>query len=308
MRLVLVFLAACGGPTEELPPTTDGSFPPPTANGQPGMGGPGEPGMGEPGKGGPDGQPGMGEPGKGGPDGQPGMGEPGKGGPGQGGPGQGGPGMGEPGKPGQPGAGAPNHEASSLEPSGDPTCVEVGKYHIMSGETTSPIGLIRVHNTAEASECAWTEAGMAHQTTGELASATPEMLIVANGMSSPKEYVVLDLATGKQKNRFAVWEDKSASPVIEENAVVVPGMLVNIGKCMSEKRDVACADRITECWEIFKGDEARVRVESSATLSCPEAKDDAQCLLGFYADARLQTDSSVPIIASEVRCMALQMN
>ena len=83
-------------------------------------------------------------------------------------------------------------------------------------------------------------------------------------------------------------------------------MLINVGQCLSQTTTGTCAERIQGCWDRFQSSPDGVVVES-ATLSCPEADSNAQCMIGLYADARIRTSSAVPVIAGEVRCMALQM-
>ena len=296
MRLALILLAACGGPTEQTSTEPTNSGP----SGQPGMegqGGPGQGGMngqGGPGQGGPgQGAPGQGAPGQGGPGqgGQPGMN--GQGGPGQGGPGQGGPGQG----------GGIKH--TSLTPSGEPTCQDIGAYRVVSGDTEIPVGMIRVHSSTTA-ECAWTEDGMLHQTAGHLVAVTSSFLVASLGEGSPKEYIVLNTATGEQRSRFAVWQEKTATPTSEGETLVIPGMLINVGKCLSQKTEGTCAERVSTCWDSFQSSPEGVLIEG-ATLSCAEATASEGCMIGLYGDARIRTDATVPVISGEVRCMALQM-
>ena len=119
------------------------------------------------------------------------------------------------------------------------------------------------------------------------------------------EYIVHDITSGQQKSRFAVWTEKTSTPTTEGDTTIVPGILINAGKCLSEQKEGLCAERISTCWEAFKSAPQGVQIED-ATLSCPEAETNTTCMLSMYADARISADATLPVISGEVRCMAIQ--
>jgi hypothetical protein len=175
---------------------------------------------------------------------------------------------------------------------------------VASGEAEIPIGMVRVHSSAD-DECAWTEDNMIFQTPGRLISATPTVLITSLGEGSPVEYIVQDINSGEQQSRFAVWTEKTSTPTTAGDTTIVPGMLINAGKCLSQQNEGSCAERISTCWEAFKSAPEGVQVQD-ATLSCPEADNNSACMLSLYADAQISAGAALPVITGEVRCMALK--
>jgi len=201
------------------------------------------------------------------------------------------------------GPGGPS-KSPELNPTGTPTCQAVGSLRVASGEAEVPIGMVRVHSSTDG-DCAWTEDNMIFQAPGRLVSATPTLLITSLGEGSPVEYIVQNINSGEQQSRFAVWTEKTSTPTTEGETTVVPGMLINAGKCLSQQTEGACTDRINTCWEAFKSAPEGVQIQD-ATLSCPEAAENSTCMLSLYADAQLSAGATLPVISGEVRCMALQ--